>query len=170
MIRITTKVKLAGAIAAGALSLGVVGAAAAGNGSTTTLGSTPTKVTFTAPGGKTLAVDKLTTGAPSTTALTFTNAGQCVSHFAQSKDFALASSVSGSKLSKNFHGKLMSSSDLKAFCASFKTASTAAEPAESPEVEQPAATESETPETDTASTGKGHGHQHQGHGQEAGDN
>src|SRR5947209_20062036 len=104
MFRITTKVKLAGAIAAGALSLGVVGAAAAGNGSTTTLGSTPTTVTFTAPSGKTLTVDNLTAGAPSTTSLTFRNAGQCVSHFAKSKDFALAASVNGATLNQNFHG------------------------------------------------------------------
>src|SRR5579864_3814542 len=120
MISITTKVKLAGAIAAGALSLGVVGAAAAGGGSTTTLATTPTSVTFTSPSGKTLKIDNLSTTAPSSTALTFTNQGQCVSHFATSKAFALASSVTGTKLSKNFHGKLMSSSDLKQFCASFK--------------------------------------------------
>ena len=167
MISITTKVRLAGAIAAGALSLGVVGAAAAGSGSTTTLGSTPVSVTFTSPSGKTLTVDNLKTAAPSTTSLTFTNAGQCVSHFATSKDFALASSVAGAKLSKNFHGKLMSSSDLKQFCASFKASAsaTAAEPAESPEAEQPNATKS----PDTGSSGKGQAHKHSGHGQKGAD-
>src|SRR5438105_2947129 len=97
MISITTKVRLAGAIAAGALSLGVVGAAAAGGGSTTTLGSTPVSVTFTSPSGKTLTVDNLKTAAPSTTSLTFTNAGQCVSHFATSKDSALAAASSGAR-------------------------------------------------------------------------
>jgi hypothetical protein len=170
MISITTKVKLAGAIAAGALSLGVVGAAAAGGGSTTTLASTPTSVTFTSPSGTTLKVDNLSTTAPSSTALTFTNQGQCVSHFATSKAFALPSSVAGTKLSKNFHGKLLSSSDLKQFCASFKASAptTAASPAESPEVEQPEA--AETPDaTDNGSKGKGNGHQHNGHGESNGD-
>jgi hypothetical protein len=170
MISITGKVKLAGAIAAGALSLGVVGAAAAGSGSTTTLASTPTSVTFTSPSGQTLTVDNLSTTAPTSTALTFTNQGQCVSHFATSKDFALAASVAGSKLSKNFHGKLMSSSDLKQFCASFKASksTTAQTPdaTESPEVEQPDAAES----PDAGSNGKGqaglHGRGHKGGGSE----
>jgi hypothetical protein len=170
MISITTKVKLAGAIAAGALSLCVVGAAAAGGGSTTTLASTPTSVTFTSPSGTTLKVDNLSTTAPSSTALTFTNRGQCVSHFATSKAFALPSSVAGTKLSKNFHGKLMSSSDLKQFCSSFKASepTTAASPAESPEVEQPDATQSPEAEADNGSSGKGKAHQH-GHGQTGAD-
>lgn len=169
MISITTKAKLAGAIAVGALSLGVVGAAAAGGGgSTTTLASTPTSVTFTSPSGKTLTVDNLSTTAPSSTALTFTNRGQCVSHFATSKGFALPSSVAGTKLSKNFHGKLMSSSDLKQFCASFKasepTTSASPEATESPEVEQPDTTQS----PNAGSSGKGKGHAH-GHGQKGAD-
>jgi hypothetical protein len=164
MISITTKVKVAGAIAAGALSLGVVGAAAAGSGSTTTLASPPASVTFTSPSGKTLTVDSLATTAPSSTALTFDNQGQCVSHFAQSKDFALGSSVSGTKLSKNFHGKLMSSSDLKQFCASFKTS---ASPAESPDAEQPDA--SQSPKAGSSGKGQQHAHAHKGADDSAGD-
>ena len=165
MFRITTKVKLAGAIAAGALSLGVVGASAAAGG-TTTLTSPPGTASFKGPNGSSLTLDNLKATGTSTATLTFTNEGQCVSNFAKSKDFALPSSVTTSlKLSKNFHGKLMSSTALKQFCAAFKSASTtAAEPAESPEVEQPDATQSESPDTDTSTGGQGKGHGHHGHG------
>ncbi|HYY46685.1 MAG TPA: hypothetical protein VE951_06475 [Candidatus Angelobacter sp.] len=153
-----TKIKIASAIAAGAVSLGAAGAYAANNG-TTTLTTKPTELTLSAPNGATLKVDGLTATQQSLPA--FQNQGQCVSYFAKSKDYALAKSVSsdGTKLNKNFHGVLMSS--LGKWCANFaKSAATVQEQGDS----------SETPEADADSTdstdsgqGKGHGHGH-GHG------
>ena len=153
-----TKIKIASAIAAGAVSLGAAGAYAASNG-TTTLTTKPSEVTLTAPNGASLKLDSLTASQQSLPA--FQNQGQCVSYFAKSKDYALAKSVSsdGTKLNKNFHGVLMSS--LGKWCANFaKSAATVQEQGDS----------SETPEADADSTdstdsgqGKGHGHGH-GHG------
>src|SRR5713226_1032050 len=104
MFRLTSKVKIAAGLAAGALTLGAAGAYAAANANNT-ITVTPTPITV----GKTGATLSLI-GFNGTTALTlptFTNAGECVSFFAQNRNIALGSTGGSVKLSKNYHGKLM---------------------------------------------------------------
>lgn len=108
MIRIT-KTKVAGALAAGVLTLGGAGAYAANN--TITVGN-PQPITIGSGSDqlKLISVDGKSLNLPSS----FTNHGDCVSFFATNRDFALAPASSGTasggsvKISKNFHGKLVS--------------------------------------------------------------
>lgn len=156
MIRITSKVKIAAGLAAGALTLGAAGAyAATANNTITvenpapfTLGTGSNQLTLIPLNG----ADKLTLPADG-----FKNAGACVSSFAKNKNYALApeGTTSGSsiKLSKNYHGKLMSG--LNAWC---KIQVTTTAKTDKPKTETPDATESDN-ENDSES-GKGHGHGH----------
>ena len=155
-----TKIKIASAIAAGAVSLGAAGAYAASNG-TTTLTTKPSELTLSAPNGTTLKVESLT-ASTQVSLPAFQNQGQCVSYFAKSKDYALAKSVSadGTKLNKNFHGVLMSS--LGSWCANFaKSAATVQEQGDS--TEAPEADSTDSSDSSDSGQGKGHGHGH-GHG------
>jgi hypothetical protein len=161
MMRITSKVKIAAGLAAGALTLGAAGAYAATakntitvqNPAPFTLGTGSNQLTLIPLNG----ADKLTLPADG-----FKNAGACVSSFAKNKNYALApeGTTNGSsiKLSKNYHGKLMSG--LNAWC---KTQVTSTAKTEKPETETPDAAESDS-ENDSDSTdsksGKGQGHGH----------
>ncbi len=165
MFRISN-VKVAGVVAAGALTLGAAGAYAASNPNNTipVNGSTKTVmfngISLTALSGATL---------PATQ---FKNQGECVSWFAQNKDFALTANggltttLGSTRLAKNFHGKLMS--QIGAVC---KTA--AANATKSGSDTQTSATETETETADTTDStdstdagsannqaGHGHGHSH----------
>jgi len=152
MFRLTSKVKIAAGLAAGALTLGAAGAYAAANANNTiTVTSTPITL---GSGDHTLNI----IGFNGTTTLTlptggFKTAGECVSFLAKNKNIALApqGSTTGSvTLSKNYHGKLMSGAS--AWC---KTQLTATAKTDSTATETP-----EAPETDSADSTASHGHGH----------
>ncbi len=162
MFRLTTKVKLAAGIAAGALTLGAAGAYAASNLPITVpstqiypVGKTgTTQLNLVSLDGKKL---------PSTLpASALTSYGACVSWFATNKNVALlpqgytAGSNQPVTISKhNYHGKLMSGAN--EWC---KTQVTKTDGAEAPD-----ATTNATDSTDsTTSQGNGHGN---GHGKHA---
>jgi hypothetical protein len=149
MFRLTSKVKIAAALAAGALTLGAAGAYAAANANNTiTVTATPITV------GKAGAQLNLIgfNGTTSLTLPTFTNAGECVSFLAQNKNIALGSTGGSVKLSKNYHGKLMSGAN--EWCKSQLTPKTKTDSAET---QTPDATDT-TDATDSATThGNGHG-------------
>jgi len=163
MFRLTSKVKIAAGLAAGALTLGAAGAYAAANANNT-ITVTPTPITV----GKTGATLSLI-GFNGTTALTlptFTNAGECVSFFAQNRNIALAPTGAPTatvKLSKNYHGKLMSGAN--AWC---KTQLTSTAKTDTVETSTPDATNTadsaETDSTVPPSHGRGHAN---GHGKSA---
>jgi hypothetical protein len=162
MFPITTKVKLAASVAAGALALGVAGAYAATANDTITV-DTPAPIALPNGGPTLISVDNKTLTLPSS----FANQGECVSFFAKNRDFALApqGSLTGSvKLSKNFHGKLVSG--LHDWCKAQVAGSTKSDTAQAPETNDSA----ETPDADTSDSGKGaangHGHGH-GHSKHA---
>ena len=147
MFRISaiSKVKVAGVVAAGALTLGAAGAYAAGNANNTIPVNGQTKtVTFNG-----LSLTALP-GAPALPA-TFKNQGECVSWFAQHQQFALTTngglttSGGNTQLAKNYHGKLMS--QIGAAC---KTA--AASATTSGSGTPPATTKKSTPETEATET------------------
>ena len=152
MFRLTSKVKIAAGLAAGALTLGAAGAYAAANANNT-ITVTPTPITLGS-GDHTLNI----IGFNGTTTLTlptggFKNAGECVSFLAKNKNIALApqgSSTGSVTLSKSYHGKLMSGAN--AWC---KTQLTAAPKTDSTATETP-----EAPETDSADSTASHGHGH----------
>ena len=164
MFRLTSKVKIAAGLAAGALTLGAAGAYAAANANNT-ITVTPTSITV----GKTGTTPLSLIGFNGTTSLTlptFTNAGECVSFFAQNKNIALApqGATTGTvKLSKNYHGKLMSGAN--AWC---KTQLTSTAKTDSADTTTPDATSAaDAAETDTT-TPPSHGHGHaNGHGKHA---
>jgi hypothetical protein len=157
MFRITSKVKIATGIAAGALTLGAAGAYAANANNTITV--TPTPITLGS-GANQLSL----IGFNGTTSLTlpaggFKNAGECVSFLAKNKNIALApqASTSGTtKLSKNYHGKLMSGAN--AWCKTQLTSTTAK--ADSADTETPDATQSAAPKTDSTDSSAVHGNGH----------
>src|SRR5205807_1728557 len=107
MFAITTKAKIAAGIAAGALTLGAAGAYAANannNGSVPTtsltqVGTGTSGLTLSSTNGKTATL---------TIPSTFNNLGQCVSLFAQHQDLVLTPAASTTRISKNAHGKLIS--------------------------------------------------------------
>src|SRR5256885_12301143 len=158
MFRLTSKVKIAAGLAAGALTLGGAGAYAAANANNT-ITVTPTPITV---GSGTNQLKLI--GFNGTTSLTlpaagFKNAGECVSFLAQNKNVALApqGTTTGSvKLSKNYHGKLMSGAN--AWC---KTQLTSAAKTDKTDSTDGAATQTpEAPETDSADSTASHGHGH----------
>jgi hypothetical protein len=166
MFALTSKVKIAAGIAAGVLTLGAAGAYAANANSTITVAN-PTPIALPNNGPTLMSVDNKTLTLPSS----FANKGECISFFAKNRDFALAPSgtlPSTLKLSKNYHGKLISG--LQSWCAS-QTSSTAKTSAET---ETPDAAQSAEPETDSTDSADlssggshGHGHGHGGHGRHA---
>jgi hypothetical protein len=162
MFRLTSKVKIAAALAAGALTLGAAGAYAANaanNGTVpvsnlkpVTLSGNAAGLTLNSTNGKTTTL---------TIPAKFDNLGQCVSLFAQHQDLVLQPAAGTTKISKNSHGKLISST-IKAWCETRLTPKTKSDSAET---ETPDATQSEAPSTDsTASHGNGHAN---GHGKHA---
>jgi len=152
MFRLTSKVKIATGLAAGALTLGAAGAYAAANANNTiTVSATP--ITLGSGASKLSII-----GFNGTTTLTlpaggFKSAGECVSFLAKNKDIALApqgSSTGSVTLSKNYHGKLMGGAN--AWC---KTQLTAAATSDQTATETP-----DAPETDAADATASHGHGH----------
>ncbi len=158
MFRLTSKVKIAAGLAAGALTLGAAGAYAAANANNT-ITVTPTPITLGS-GDHTLNV----IGFNGTTTLTlpaggFNNAGECVSFLAKNKNIALApqGSTTGSvTLSKNYHGKLMSGAN--AWCKTQLTAGAKTDKTDS--TDSTATQTPEAPETDSADSTASHGHGH----------
>ena len=153
MFRITSKVKIAAGVAAGALMLGAAGAYAATANNTITVQS-PTPIPLPSGGPTLISVDGKTLTLPTTK---FTNQGECISFFAKNRDFALAPSPLPTtlKLSKNFHGKLVSG--LHDWCKSQVTSTTKPDGAET---ETPDATTDSTDTESGAPSGHGHGHGH----------
>ena len=160
MFRLTSKVKIAAGLAAGALTLGAAGAYAAANANNT-ITVTPTPITV---GSGTNQLKLIGfNGTTSLTPPTFTNAGQCVSWLAQNKNIALApqgASTGSVKLSKNYHGKLMSGANV--WC---KTQLTATAKTDSAQTTTPdAADAADAADTTTPpSHGRGHANGHSNH-------
>jgi hypothetical protein len=161
MLRVTSKLKMAAGLAAGALTLGAAGAYAANASNTITV--SPTPITL---GSGSHPLNLI--GFNGTTSLTlpaagFKNAGECVSFLAKNKNVALApeGSTTGSvKLAKNYHGKLMSGAN--AWCKTQLTSKRDSAETQTPErPETPEA--AETDSTSGALHGHGHGHGHDKH-------
>jgi hypothetical protein len=158
MFRLTSKLKVAAGLTAGALTLGAAGAYAAANANSTITVS-PTPITLGSANNQLKLI-----GFNGTTTLTtpaFKNAGECVSFLAKNKNIALApqgTTTGPVTLSKNYHGKLMSGAH--AWCeAQLKPAATTAKT-------DSAATE--TPEAASADSSATHGRGHaNGHGKPA---
>ncbi len=149
MFRLTSKVKIAAALAAGALTLGAAGAYAAANANNT-INVTATPITVGKAGSQLNLIGF--NGTKTLTLPTFTNAGECVSFLAQNKNIALGVGPGTHpgdlvNLSKNYHGKLMSAAN--EWC---KTQLTSA-----PKVDG-AETADATDSTDSTTQGNGHGH------------
>lgn len=154
MVRITAKVKIAAGLAAGALTLGGAGAYAAANANNTITVENPAPITLPNGGPTLISVDNKTLTLPSS----FANQGECVSFFAKNRDFALApqGTLSSSlKLSKNYHGKLVSG--LHDWCKAQATAATKSDSAKT-ETETPDATESGDSTDSNSGASHGHGH------------
>ena len=153
MFRLTSKVKIAAALAAGALTLGAAGAYAAANANNT-INVTATPISVGKAGSQLNLIGF--NGTKSLTLPTFTNAGECVSFLAQNKNIALGTTGGAVTLSKNYHGKLMSGAN--EWC---KTQLTPKTKTDSTETQTPDATDTTdaTGATDSATThGNGHGH------------
>jgi hypothetical protein len=170
MFRLTSKVKIAAGIAAGALTLGAAGAyAAANNGTIPVSNLKPVTLSGGNPNAGTLTLNS-TNGKTATLTIPakFQNLGQCVSLFAQHQDLVLQPAAGTTKISKNSHGKLISST-VKAWCQAQLTSTTKTDSADT---ETPDVTQSAAPETDstdsTSSQGALHGQGHaNGHGKHA---
>jgi hypothetical protein len=156
MFRLTSKVKIAAALAAGALTLGAAGAYAAANANNT-INVTATPITVGKAGSQLNLIGF--NGTKSLTLPTFTNAGECVSFLAQNKNIALGTTGGAVKLSKNYHGKLMSGAN--EWCKSQLTPKTKTDSAET---QTPDATGT-TDATDATGSATSHGNGHaNGHG------
>src|SRR5207245_1074247 len=156
MFAITAKVKIAAGLAAGALTLGAAGAYAATANNTITVDN-PTSFTL-GTGDNPLTLVPLNGAAALTLPENgFKNAGECVSWLAKNRNYALApqgSLGSSLKLSKNYHGKLLSGAN--AWC---KTQPMSTAKSDSAKTETPDATESDSDSTES-SAGTSHGHRH----------
>jgi uncharacterized transporter YbjL len=155
MFAITTKVKLAAGIAAGALTLGAAGAYAAANANSTVPVVTQS-TTLTGANGATITLSTVTQSPKAFPTTAFKNEGQCTAWFATNKDYA--PQTNASTISKNFHGKLMSS--IKSFCAKDVTTTTAkTDSTDSADASQSAAPETAASDQPSgASHGHGNGH------------
>ncbi|HEY9288420.1 MAG TPA: hypothetical protein VIT43_10400 [Candidatus Dormibacteraeota bacterium] len=152
MFALTTKAKIAAGIAAGALTLGAAGAYAAANANNTVSLTGAKPVTITVTGSTTPAPALLSlNGKTATITATFNDPGQCVSTFAQDKSLVL--NTTAATVSKNYHGKLMST--IHSWCQQFKSTTTGSS-AEAPDTTQSAAPETE--QSDAPQSGAAHGH------------
>src|SRR5438128_11743118 len=155
MVRITAKLKIAAGLAAGALTLGAAGAYAAANANNTITVDNPTSFTLGTGDNQLTLVPLNGAAALTLPANGFKNAGECVSWLAKNRNYALApqgSLGSSLKLSKNYHGKLLSGAN-----ASSKTPPISSAKSDSAKTETPDATESDSDSTE-ASAGTSHGH------------
>ena len=164
MFAITTKAKIAAGIAAGALTLGAAGAYAAANANSTVPVVTKS-TTLNGANGATITLSTVTQSPKAFPATAFKNEGQCVSWFATNKDYA--PQTNASTISKNFHGKLMSS--IKSFCAKDVTTTAKTDSSDSTDATQSAAPETEQSDAPDAQSGASHGHGngHSKHAQDA---
>ena len=162
MIRVTAKIKIAAGLAAGALTLGGAGAYAAANAHNTITVDNPTSFTL-GTGDNQLTLVPLNGAATLTLpANGFKNAGECVSWLAKNRNYALApqgSLGSSLKLSKNYHGKLMSGANAWCKTQPMSTAKTDQTKTETPDATELEATQSDSDSTDSAA-GASHGHGH----------
>ena len=159
MIRITAKLKIAAGLAAGALTLGAAGAYAAANANNT-ITIDPSKSVSLTNGQTTLKLVALNGANTNLTLPTsFKDQGQCVSWFATKHNYAVAP-TSGTTVSKNYHGKLIST--IKGFCTPLVTSTKN----DSTKTETPHATESDS--DSLSGTSRGHGHAY-GHGKRVAD-
>ena len=162
MFRITSKVKIAAGLAAGALTLGAAGAYAANANNNGTIPVSNLKaVTLSGAGAGTLTL-KSTNGKTTTLTIpaTFTNLGDCVSLFAQHQDLVLQPTAGTTRISKNSHGKLVST--IKAFCEPLVTSTKT----DSTDTATPDATQSGSTDSTDSTASQGHGHGN-GHGKQA---
>jgi len=146
-----TKVKLAAGLATGALALGAAGAYAAANSNNTITVTNPQQVKVNGGTAPTFSLISLS-GKVATTidATKFTNPGQCVSTFAQNKDLALAPAAGSTKISKNFHGKLMST--VQSWCQQFNKSKTTADTQTTDSADVTDSTTSSSDATDTTTS------------------
>jgi len=159
MIRITAKLKIAAGLAAGALTLGAAGAYAAANANNT-ITIDPSKSVSLTNGQTTLKLVALNGANTNLTLPTsFKDQGQCVSWFATKHNYAVAP-TSGTTVSKNYHGKLIST--IKGFCTPLVTSTKT----DNTKTETPDATESDS--DSLSGTSHGHGHAY-GHGKHVAD-
>lgn len=174
MFALTTKVKIATGIAAGALTLGAAGAYAAQNLPQTI--AAPTISTLGATGTTQLKLVSLN-NAPQLTALpasALKDPGSCVSFFATNRNYALVpqgyttGSITISKA--NYHGKLMSG--LNAWCKAQIKATTPTTTTQTPDASQtPEADSTDSTDSSDGQSGASHGHGHgNGHSKHAQDN
>jgi hypothetical protein len=154
MFRLTTKVKIAAGLAAGALTLGAAGAYAAANANNT-ISVTATPITVGKAGTTQLKLIGFN-GTSSLTLPTFTNAGECVSFLAQNKNIALGSTGGQVKLSKNYHGKLMSGAN--EWCKTQLTAKTKTDSTDSETADATQSTDSTTSQANVHGHGR-HAHE-----------
>ena len=166
MFRMTSKLKIASGIAAGALTLGAAGAYAANANNNGTIPVSNLK-DVTLSGGTAGALTLQSTNGKTTTLTipaTFQNLGQCVSLFAQHQDLVLKPATGTARISKNSHGKLISST-IKAWCqAQLPPKAKTTDSAETPDATQSSATDS-ADSTDSTDSSASHGHGHAyGHG------
>ena len=164
MFRLTSKVKIAAGLAAGALTLGAAGAYAAANANNN--GTVPVSSLKTVTGGTAGTLTVMSTNGKTTTLTipaTFSNQGECVSYFAQHQDLVLQPAAGTTRISKNSHGKLISG--IKTWC---QTRLTSAAKTDTVEASTPDATNTaDAAETDsTTPPSHGHGHAY-GHSKNA---
>jgi hypothetical protein len=164
MFRFTSKVKLAAGIAAGALTLGAAGAYAAANSNNTVSVTGATPVTVTGGTGTPPTLISLS-GKTATTvdASAFKNPGDCVSTFAKNRDLALQPAPGTTRISKNYHGKLVAAA--VAWCKQFKpTASTSTKTTDSADAAQSSAPSTDSTDTQSGALhGNGHANGHSRH-------
>jgi hypothetical protein len=163
MFAITSKVKIAAGIAAGALTLGAAGAYAANAAAQSTVNVTGSSFTIGS-GTNTLELVGVN-GQTGTLTLPsdLKHPGQCVSFLATHRNYAIAPKA-GSTVSKNYHGNLMRQAN--AFCKAQLPPKTADSAKGDTSDAESAATENESADaTDSAEAQRGasHGHGH-GHG------
>jgi hypothetical protein len=167
VFRLTSKVKIAAGLAAGALTLGAAGAYAAANANNT-INVTPTSITIGKAGTTPLKLIGFN-GTTSLTPPTFTNAGECVSWLAQNKNIALApqgTSTGSVKLAKSYHGKLMSGAN--AWCKTQLTAAAKTDTADTTKADATDATDAADAAATDSTTPPAHGHGHaNGHSKHA---
>ena len=164
MFRLTSKVKIASGLAAGALTLGAAGAYAAANANNN--GTVPVSSLKTVTGGTAGTLTVMSTNGKTTTLTipaTFSNQGQCVSFFAQHQDLVLQPAPGTTRISKNSHGKLISG--IKTWC---QTRLTAAAKTDSAETTTPDATDAADAADGDTTIPPSHGHGHaNGHSKHA---
>jgi hypothetical protein len=158
MFVLTTKVKVAAGIAAGVLTLGSAGAYAAANANNTVAVQGSTTLTATGPNanGATLMLATVSQSPKAFPTTPFTNQGQCIAWFASNRDYAPATTAS--RVSKNYHGKLLST--IKSFCASDATTTPKSDAADTETQDTTQSGALSTNSTDLqsgASHGNGHG-------------